>query len=312
MSNFEVIESRSKREELLNNSKSLMLVENYKHIETINKSTDYLTSKQVADYFEVDYDCIKKVILRHKEELIKNGLQSLSGTETKDFLGGDNMSPQNVKGGFIIGNFKFNNKLNYLINRRCLLNIAMLLTESKIAEKIRGILLDITENVLDNNNSDKSKQELQFELDQLKHKYEILEHENKMKDETIYNLSKLIPLNTQTEKQQTISFDLTDIGKDEIEKEILNLPFNILTLQSVGDFLNEKNITERTLGIQTINQLLRDNNIFTEYNTPLKETEKYFVKDKKSFKKAMLNKEGMILVYRLVKEQITEDYQVRR
>ena len=310
MSNMvvEVIESRSKREELLNNSKSLMLVENYKHIETINKSTDYLTSKQVADYFEVDYDCIKKVILRHKEELIKNGLQSLSGTETKDFLGRDNVSPQNVKGGFIIGNFKFNNKLNYLINRRCLLNIAMLLTESKVAEKIRGILLDITENVLDNNiiETDINKEQL---IKTLNEKDKVINELIKTNNELIKTSSELI--NQLTKQIQTDSNNDNNIiiAKDKIEQEILNLTYDFISIREFCKFINEKGIIPKKIGVHIVYQLYRDNDIFNKFNRPTMLSEGYFL----DVEKGILTKQGMIETYRLAKKDITNAfYQLRR
>lgn len=310
MSNIivEVIESRSKREELLNNSKSLMLVENYKHIETINKSTDYLTSKQVADYFEVDYDCIKKVILRHKEELIKNGLQSLSGTETKDFLGRDTLSPQNVKGGFIIGNFKFNNKLNYLINRRCLLNIAMLLTESKVAEKIRGILLDITENVLDNNiiETDINKEQL---IKTLNEKDKVINELIKTNNELIKTSSELI--NQLTKQIQTDSNNDNNIiiAKDKIEQEILNLTYDFISIREFCKFINEKGRIPKKIGVHIVYQLYRDNDIFNKFNRPTMLSEGYFL----DVEKGILTKQGMIETYRLAKKDITNAfYQLRR
>lgn len=114
---------------------------------------EYCTIKMCADYFEVDFEIIKKCIQRNRDELIENGLISLSGKDVKNMInnGGDIMSPQlneivkSSQSGFEYDGQTFNNKKNTLLNRRVILNIAMLLRDSNIAKIIRKLLLDTSE-----------------------------------------------------------------------------------------------------------------------------------------------------------------------
>ena len=146
----DILEKEELRQEILNNNRSLNIMNEYKTITTIN-NMEYETMDRVAEYFEVDYKCISKLIERHKEELINNGLLVLSGSNTRDYLGRYKVSFHNYRGYFIAENRKFNNKSNTLINKRCFLNIAMLLRDSKIAEEIRSKILDIVLNGNSNN-----------------------------------------------------------------------------------------------------------------------------------------------------------------
>ena len=146
----DILEKEELRQEILNNNRSLNIMNEYKTITTINKM-EYETIDRVAEYFEVDYKCISKLIERHREELINNGLLVLSGSNTRDYLGRYKVSFHNYRGYFIAENRKFNNKSNILINKRCFLNIAMLLRDSKVAEEIRSKILDIVLNGNSNN-----------------------------------------------------------------------------------------------------------------------------------------------------------------
>ena len=141
----DILEKEELRQEILNNNRSLNIMNEYKTITTIN-NMEYETLDRVAEYFEVDYKCISKLIERHREELINNGLLVLSGSNTRDYLGRYKVSFHNYRGYFIAENRKFNNKSNTLVNKRCFLNIAMLLRDSKVAQDIRSKILDIVLN----------------------------------------------------------------------------------------------------------------------------------------------------------------------
>ena len=54
----DILEKEELRQEILNNNKSLDIMNKYKTITTIN-NMEYETLDRVAEYFEVDYDCIK-------------------------------------------------------------------------------------------------------------------------------------------------------------------------------------------------------------------------------------------------------------
>lgn len=91
----------------------------------------YATMDMVADYFEVDYDALKKVVQRNKDELLSNGLDDCTGDDLKRFVG-DNLSHAKTR-------------RMYLFRRRTILNIAMLLRDSDVAREIRKTLLNISE-----------------------------------------------------------------------------------------------------------------------------------------------------------------------
>ncbi len=101
--------------------------------------TDYLTMQQVAEYFNVEYDAIRKLISRHKEELIKEGILILNGKECRNFLIKNNIFFTNIQGGFntFDKKYKFSNRISYFINTNSLIYISFLLTESDISIKLK-------------------------------------------------------------------------------------------------------------------------------------------------------------------------------
>lgn len=303
MKEFDILNNANVRKELMDNNKSLAVVEEYKHIETIRDTIDYLTITQVAEYFNVEYDAIRKLISRHKEELIENGLLLLNGTETREFFVADNVSYKNIQGGFVVDDFKFANKLNYLVDKRCLLNIAMLLTESKVAKGIRSKLLDITMGVIDNKIVPTDNVSIEL-VDNFKTQIDFLMEQIKIKDKLIESLTNIIQVTNNT---NTINNETNFITQDSIELEILNFENELMTIQDFSKYLNTKNVIVKKLGVQIVSQLLRDNNLLNSSNYPL-----HFEYFKILNQKLYLTKEGMITTYRLAKEQITINYKVRK
>ncbi|MFJ3697601.1 hypothetical protein ACIPW9_26415 [Streptomyces sp. NPDC090052] len=100
----------------------------------------HLRTQDVARYFDVSTEVIKKVTQRHREELASNGLRVLQGSDLEEFKG-DNLSPLPWHG------------LSYpqprsgltVHTRRTVLNIAMLLRDSEVARRVRSYLLDTEE-----------------------------------------------------------------------------------------------------------------------------------------------------------------------
>ena len=97
--------------------------------------TDFMTVQMVANYFEVDIKTIDKLINRHMDELLENGMIIVTGKEFKDKFVTDTMSLTNYRGYFTYDNQKFANRTNRLINKRVLLNIGMLLRDSRVAKE---------------------------------------------------------------------------------------------------------------------------------------------------------------------------------
>ena len=108
----------------------------YKVKSLITLPDGYVTMHMAADYFEVLYDTIKKCIQRNQEELLMNGLVILEGEPLREYKNsailGEFMSPNNIKRKLI------------LLNKRVLLNVAMLLRESLVARTIRYSLLEFS------------------------------------------------------------------------------------------------------------------------------------------------------------------------
>ena len=126
------------------------LVEHYEVLEKVKElllipGTEFATTQQVADFYEVDNEAVQKVMQRNSDELLLDGMITLTGKETKEKLGSDNMSTQNFRGYFELNGVKMNNRANTLFPRRAILRVGMLLRDSKVAKEVRTQLLNIEE-----------------------------------------------------------------------------------------------------------------------------------------------------------------------
>ena len=250
----DIIEKEDLRQEILNNNRSLNIMNEYKTITTIN-NMEYETMDRVAEYFEVDYKCISKLIERHKEELINNGLLVLSGSNTRDYLGRYKVSFHNYRGYFIAENRKFNNKSNTLINKRCFLNIAMLLRDSKVAEEIRSKILDIVLNGNSNN------EVITIDNTELFNK---IEEQNKIINELtkiVKDLSnKIDDLNKKSKFITTNNNDITIINTTNLDKfkNYLNsLDDNVtMSKKEYIKLFNEYEFYHKKIGIMLFNKFM--------------------------------------------------------
>lgn len=94
-----------------------------------------VTIQMASEYYEVPFDTIKSVIKRNREEFNEYGeMRVLKGKSLKDFKGQVQLAPE----------LKTAPSLT-LVNRRGLLRMGMLLTESEVAKSIRNYLLNIEE-----------------------------------------------------------------------------------------------------------------------------------------------------------------------
>ena len=215
----DILEKEELRQEILNNNRSLNIMDKYKTITTIN-NMEYETLDKVAEYFEVDYDCIKKLIQNNKRELIKNGLLILKGRETRELLVRENNSPTNYRGYFIADNRKFANKSNILVNKRCFLNMAMLLRDSKVAQDIRSKILDIVLN--ENPKTEISTIDNTELLRMIKVQSDLIKYQGNMINEltkTVKDLSnKIDDLNKKSKFITTNNNDITIINTTNLDK----------------------------------------------------------------------------------------------
>lgn len=94
---------------------------------------EYMAVRQTAEYYDVEIGSIRKIVQRHKDELLADGLKILSGKEFasyKSTLGHD--VPE-----------LYRTPSSTLLNRRCILRIGMLLRDSEIAKQVRTYLLNV-------------------------------------------------------------------------------------------------------------------------------------------------------------------------
>jgi len=128
------------RIDVLNKVKALMLM----------PEIFMVTTRQLADYFEESIDNIRKCYAAHKEELTSNGACLISPSELKERLTGKNFQSVGSKHGqmICIGDeyyLEMNNRGALFFPPRAILNMAMLLPKSRIAQEIRNQLLNIAE-----------------------------------------------------------------------------------------------------------------------------------------------------------------------
>lgn len=250
----DILEKEELRQEILNNNRSLNIMNNYKTITTIN-NMEYETLDRVAEYFEVDYNCIKRLIQRHKEELINNGLLILNGNKTRKILVENKILLTNYRGYFISDNRRFANKSNTLVNKRCFLNIAMLLRDSKVAQEIRSKILSIILN--ENSNNEIST----INNTELLNK---IEEQNK----TINELSKMIKdlsdkvddLNKNSKNLTTKNNDVTVINITNLDKfktYLNSLDDNVtMSKKEYIDLFNKYEFYHKKIGITLFNKFM--------------------------------------------------------
>ncbi|MFJ1705297.1 hypothetical protein [Kitasatospora sp. NPDC088346] len=106
---------------------------------TLLPGSVYITLRMAADYFEVGEETVRKVFLRHRQELKNNGALVLRGADLETFKR-DTLSlypggyPQ-ARSGLAV------------LPPRAVLNVAMLLRDSDVARAVRCQLLDVAERV---------------------------------------------------------------------------------------------------------------------------------------------------------------------
>ena len=128
------------RIDVLNKVKALMLL----------PGLCMVTMKQAAAYFEVSLDCVQKCYSRNRAELKANGAVMLTPTQLLEQLNGQDVQlVGSATSQMVCINdehyFEMANRGCRFFTPRAMLNLAMLLTESKVAQEVRNQLLNIVE-----------------------------------------------------------------------------------------------------------------------------------------------------------------------
>lgn len=128
------------RTEVLDKVKKLLLI----------PEMNCMTIRQVADYYEVDIDTLKKCCKRNKDEIILDGVVTKTPRVFKDLLKGQDVPLVQNQTNLVIqidGNTRLEipNRGIKCFSKRAVLRIGMLLRDSKIAQEVRTQLLNIVE-----------------------------------------------------------------------------------------------------------------------------------------------------------------------
>ena len=223
------------------------------------KGTEYMTTQQVADYYEVGLEAVKSITKRHKEELETNGLTLLKGEALKSFKGQVQDEP----------NIKFVSQL-MLFSKRTILNIGMLLTDGDVAEQVRTLLLDNHEQLTNIHDKLENGEEITEEdIDKSDPLYFQKKEEELRQQEKNLNISLAEAINTgDMNKYMAIDCQKNKIKEDlialEKEKNELNKP----KVEGYDVFINTDNLLSwdtvaKNLGIgrNTLLKTLREHKI---------------------------------------------------
>jgi len=127
-------ESGIERQNILNNRFAIEKIQEYLGLPGLFFQGEYRFTKQMgADFFEVDARTIERYLAKNEKELRLNGYRIIKGRNLKDFKQQFGNLIDNAANTTILGLFNF----------RGLLDLGMLLKESKKAQHLRSKILDI-------------------------------------------------------------------------------------------------------------------------------------------------------------------------
>lgn len=128
------------RTEVLDKVKKLLLI----------PEMNCMTIRQVADYYEVDIDTIKRCCQRNRTEIEGDGVANKTPKVFKDLLTEQNVPLVQNRTNLVIQiddntRLEIPNRGIKCFSKRAILRIGMLLRDSKIAQEVRTQLLNIVE-----------------------------------------------------------------------------------------------------------------------------------------------------------------------
>ena len=143
--NKELREQYISRMEVLDKVKKLFLI----------PKLDMMTSRQVAEYYGVDYNTVKLCYQRNEKEISSDGVITQTPRNFKDFLKVHNVplrSSEQKNGKFIIDiddniHLEIPNRGIRCFSKRAVLRFGMLLRDSDVAKEVRTQLLNVVEKV---------------------------------------------------------------------------------------------------------------------------------------------------------------------
>lgn len=154
MKELEILENQTTREGFID---QVGVLEKVKDLLLLGDS-EFATTQQVADYYEVGLEAIQSLTKDNREELECNGMKLYKRSEILIVLKGQ------------LENIKIPNRGMKLFSKRTILNVGMLLRDSKVAKEVRSRLLDIEyeSNNAIQNNGQTVKENIVSEIDEEK------------------------------------------------------------------------------------------------------------------------------------------------
>ena len=228
LENKDLREQMIEKLEVLDKVKELLLLHN----------TELMTTKMVADYFEVVPETIKTVYNRNKEELSKFGVKTLKGTEFQEFK-------REFQNETLFG--RANSMTVY--TKQSVLILGMLLTDSNVAERLREELVNQQEVITDKQKIHSITKEEELMLNILR-----------AKDGMEQTLA-IAELNNY--KNRYIAELNVNINRMKPKEEAYDTFIDASGYQKVGD-------AGKTLGIgqNKLYKFLRDNKVLMNSNVP--------------------------------------------
>ena len=253
MKELDLIENKTIREKMIGN---VSVLEKVKDLLLLGDS-EFATLQQVAEYYEVSKQAIESIKNRNKEELINNGMKTFSNKEIKALNIQDEC-------------FKIPNRGMILFNKRAILNVGMLLTDSPIAKQVRTLLLDNHEQLNNiHKKLDNGEEITKEDIDKSNPLYFVNREKELRKQEKDLNISLAEAINTgDMNKYMAIDCQKNKIKEDlialEKEKNELNKP----KVEGYDVFINTDNLLSwdtvaKNLGIgrNTLLKTLREHKI---------------------------------------------------
>ncbi|WP_304237436.1 DNA-binding protein [Jiulongibacter sediminis] len=152
----DLTQSAIDRQNILNNNEAIEKIQNHIGLVGLLYEGEYLfTSKMVADFFDVTTRTLTNILNENEDEVKHNGYQVIKGQKLKEFkdlfgpllTSADDLSQKETD--FPLSKQNTDNqsfkrlKSLAVFNFRAFLNIAMLLSESENAKRLRSKILDI-------------------------------------------------------------------------------------------------------------------------------------------------------------------------
>ena len=208
--NFDLVNNQNEREIIMNEER-LDVLDKVKELVML-KGTEYMTTKMVAEYYNVAEGTIKALVSRNNDELIKNGYKVLYKEKLKEFKG-------KLQDATTLNEIKFVSQLA-LFNKRSILNVGMLLEDSPVAEEVRTLLLDNHEQLNNIHTKLENNEEITKEdIDKSNPLYFVNKEEELRKQEKDLNISLVEAINTgDMNKYMAI-----DCQKNKIKEDLIAL-----------------------------------------------------------------------------------------